>query len=127
MEKIREGKMSDRAARVIALAVKRKVINKGKEARNAQDIESKIDLLSQQVSALAALTLTGISVGGDGLLSKAGIVSGLFTEEIEEELLHLSPKSETKSSIYTDSKEPKKNTDKDLMKLYVERLSELHK
>ena len=127
MEKIREGKMSDRAARVIALAVKRKVINKGKEARNAQDIESKIDLLSQQVSALAALTLTGISVGGDGLLSKAGIVSGLFTEEIEEELLHLSPKSETKSSIYTDSKEPKKNTDEDLMKLYVEQLTELHK
>ena len=127
MEKIREGKMSDRAARLISLAVKRKVINKGKEARNAKDIESKIDLLSQQVSALAALTLTGISVGGDGLLSKAGIVSGLFTEEIELELLHLSPKSETKSSIYTDSKEPKKNTDEDLMKLYVERLSELHK
>ena len=127
MEKIREGKMSDRAARVIALAVKRKVINKGKEARNAQDIESKIDLLSQQVSALAALTLTGISVGGDGLLSKAGIVSGLFTEEIEEELLHLSPKSETKSSIYTDSKEPKKNTDEDLMKLYVNTLHQLNR
>ena len=126
MEKIREGKMSDRAARVIALAVKRKVINKGKEARNAQDIESKIDLLSQQVSALAALTLTGISVGGDGLLSKAGIVSGLFTEEIEEELLHLSPKSETKSSIYTDSKEPKKNTDEDLMNLYVNTLNQLN-
>ena len=126
MEKIREGKMSDRAARVIALAVKRKVINKGKEARNAQDIESKIDLLSQQVSALAALTLTGISVGGDGLLSKAGIVSGLFTEEIEEELLHLSPKSETKSSIYTDSKEPKKRTDEDLMKLYVNTLNQLN-
>ena len=127
MEKIEEGKMSDRAARVIALAVKRKVINKGKEARNAQDIESKIDLLSQQVSALAALTLTGISVGGDGLLSKAGIVSGLFTEEIEEELLHLSPKSETKSSIYTDSKEPKKNTDEDLMKLYVNTLHQLNR
>ena len=127
MEKIREGKMSDRAARVIALAVKRKVINKGKEARNAQDIESKIDLLSQQVSALAALTLTGISVGGDGLLSKAGIVSGLFTEEIEEELLHLSPKSETTSSIYTDSKEPKKNTDEDLMKLYVNTLHQLNR
>lgn len=126
MEKIREGKMSDRAARVIALAVKRKVINKGKEARNAQDIESKIDLLSQQVSALAALTLTGISVGGDGLLSKAGIVSGLFTEEIEKELLHLSPKSETKSSIYTDSKEPKKKTDEDLMKLYVNTLNQLN-
>ena len=126
MEKIEEGKMSDRAARVIALAVKRKVINKGKEARNAQDIESKIDLLSQQVSALAALTLTGISVGGDGLLSKAGIVSGLFTEEIKEELLHLSPKSETTSSIYTDSKEPKKNTDEDLMKLYVNTLNQLN-
>jgi hypothetical protein len=126
MDKIREGKMSDRAARLISLAVKRKVINKGKEARNAKDIESKINLLSQQVSALAALTLTGISVGGDGLLSKAGIVSGLFTEEIEEELLHLSPKSETTSSIYTDSKEPKKNTDEDLMKLYVNTLNQLN-
>ena len=126
MEKIREGKMSNRAARLISLAVKRKVINKGKEARNAQDIESKIDLLSQQVSALAALTLTGISVGGDGLLSKAGIVSGLFTEEIEEELLDPSPKSETTSSIYTDSKEPKENNE-NLMNLYVEQLNELHK
>ena len=126
MKEIEEGRMSERAARVIALAIKRKVINKGKEARNAQDIESKINLLSQQVSALAALTLTGISVGGDGLLSKAGIVSGLFTEEIEEELLHLSPKSETKSSIYTDSKEPKKNTDEDLMKLYVNTLNQLN-
>ena len=27
----------------------------------------------------------GISVGGDGLLSMAGIVSGLFTEELEKE------------------------------------------
>ena len=125
MEKIEEGKMSDRAARLISLAVKRKVINKGKEVRNAQDIESKIDLLSQQVSALAALTLTGISVGGDGLLSKAGIVSGLFTEEIELELLHLSPKSETKSSIYTDSKEPKEDNE-NLMKLYVNTLNQLN-
>ena len=125
MDKIEEGKMSDRAARLISLAVKRKVINKGKEVRNAQDIESKIDLLSQQVSALAALTLTGISVGGDGLLSKAGIVSGLFTEEIEEELLHLSPKSETKSSIYTDSKEPKEDNE-NLMNLYVNTLNQLN-
>ena len=126
MEKIREGKMSDRAARVIALAVKRKVINKGKEVRSTKDLEAKLDLLSQQVSALAALTLTGISVGGDGLLSKAGIVSGLFTEEIEEELLHLSPKSETKSSIYTDYKEPKEDNE-NLMNLYVNTLHHLNR
>ena len=54
-------------------------LNKGREVRSTQDPDKKLDLLSQQVSALAALTLVGISVGGDGLLSKGGILSGLFT------------------------------------------------
>ena len=94
MEKIAEGKMTDRAARVISLVVKRKVIKKGQEVRSAESLEEKVDLLSQQVSALAALTLVGISVGGDGLLSKAGIVSGLFTEEFEKELTGTPPKNE---------------------------------
>ena len=79
MKEIEEGKLSDAGARLIALAVKKKVINKGREVRLTDDLESKMDLLSQQVSALAALTLVGISVGGDGLLSKGGILSGLFT------------------------------------------------
>ena len=47
-------------------------------------MENKIDELSKQVSALSALVLLGISVGGDGLLSKAGVVSGLFTEDYED-------------------------------------------
>ena len=73
-----------------------------------------MDLLSQQVSALAALTLVGISVGGDGLLSKGGILSGLFTEDLEEEmeskLTTTSPtKSDSRNPIYRDSKEPEKN------------------
>ena len=79
MKEIEEGKLSDAAARILALAIKKKVINKGREVRSTQDSEKKLDLLSQQVSALAALTLVGISVGGDGLLSKGGILSGLFT------------------------------------------------
>ena len=79
MKEIEEGKLSDAAARILALAVKKKVINKGREVRSTQDSDKKLDLLSQQVSALAALTLVGISVGGDGLLSKGGILSGLFT------------------------------------------------
>ena len=69
----------------------------------------------------------GISVGGDGLLSKAGIVSGLFTEELEEELTDTPPKNENDILIYRDSNEPRKNTDQDLMNLYVEQLSELCK
>tara|TARA_A100001015_G_C14917198_1_gene682837 strand:+ start:854 stop:1111 length:258 start_codon:yes stop_codon:yes gene_type:complete len=73
----------------------------------------------------------GVSVGGDGLLSKAGIVSGLFTEEfekeLEEELTGTSPKNENDILIYRDSNEPRKNTDQDLMNLYVEQLSELCK
>ena len=69
----------------------------------------------------------GISVGGDGLLSKAGIVSGLFTEELEEELTDTPPKNENDILVYRDSNEPRKNTDQDLMNLYVEQLSELCK
>ena len=69
----------------------------------------------------------GISVGGDGLLSKAGIVSGLFTEELEKELTDTPPKNENDILIYRDSNEPRKNTDQDLMNLYVEQLSELHR
>ena len=69
----------------------------------------------------------GISVGGDGLLSKAGIVSGLFTEEFEKELTGTPPKNGNDILIYRDSNEPRKNTDQDLMNLYVEQLSELCK
>ena len=63
MEKIREGKMSDRAARVIALAVKRKVINKGKEARNAQDIESKISIKMKTIT-FKLIHICNLKMGG---------------------------------------------------------------
>ena len=114
MKEIEEGKLSDAAARILALAVKKKVIRKGREVRSTQDPDKKLDLLSQQISALAALTLVGISVGGDGLLSKGGILSGLFTEgleeEIESELTTTSPtKSVPRNPIYRDSKEPENN------------------
>ena len=121
MEKIEEGKLTDAAARIISLAIKKRVIGKGREVRSAGTLEEKVDLLSQQVSALAALTLVGISVGGDGLLSKAGIVSGLFTEDFD---LNPSPKIEEDFLSYKASK---KNDEKDLtpfMKNYVEALSQ---
>ena len=128
MKEIEEGKLSDAAARLIALAVKKKVINKGREVRSTQDSEKKLDLLSQQVSALAALTLVGISVGGDGLLSKGGILSGLFTEDFEEEMQSLLPnttsptKSAPRNPIYRDSKEPENNLTP-FMDAYVESIS----
>ena len=128
MKEIEEGKLSDAAARILALAIKKKVINKGREVRSTQDSEKKLDLLSQQVSALAALTLVGISVGGDGLLSKGGILSGLFTEDFEEEMQSLLPKttSPTKSAprnpIYRDSREPENNLTP-FMDAYVESIS----
>ena len=114
MKEIEEGKLTDVGARLIALAVKKKVINKGREVRSTQDPDKKMDLLSQQVSALAALTLVGISVGGDGLVSKGGILSGLFTEdfqkEMESKLTTTSPtKSAPRNPIYRDSKEPENN------------------
>ena len=125
MREIEEGKLSDAAARILALAVKKKVINKGREVRSTQDSEKKLDLLSQQVSALAALTLVGISVGGDGLLSKGGILSGLFTEDFEKEIesnltTNTSPtKSAPRNPIYRDSKEPENNLTP-FMDYYVE-------
>ena len=115
MKEIEEGELGDAAARLIALAVKKKVISKGREVRSTRDPDKKMDLLSQQVSTLAALTLVGISIGQDGLLSKGGILSGLFTEDFEEEMQSLLPKttSPTKSvprnPIYRDSKEPENN------------------
>ena len=115
MKEIEEGKLSDAAARILALAIKKKVVRKEREVRPTQYSEKKLDLLSQQVSALAALTLVGISVGGDGLLSKGGILSGLFTEDFEEEMQSLLPnttsptKSAPRNPIYRDSKEPENN------------------
>jgi len=124
METIEEGKLSDAAARIISLAIKKRVISKGREVRSAETLEEKMDLLSQQVSALAALTLVGISVGGNGLLSKTGIVSGLFMEEFEKELLDAPPKTEEDFLIYKTST---KDVEKDLtpfMKNYVNALSQ---
>ena len=115
MKEIEEGKLSDAGARLIALAVKKKVIRKGREVRSTQDPDKKMDLLSQQVSTLAALTLVGISIGQDGLLSKGGILSGLFTEDFQKEIesnltTNTSPtKSAPRNPIYRDSKEPENN------------------
>ena len=128
MREIEEGKLSDAAARILALAIKKKVIRKGREVRSTQDPDKKLDLLSQQISALAALTLVGISVGGDGLLSKGGILSGLFTEDFQKELESFLPKttSPTKSvprnPIYRDSREPENNLTP-FMDAYVESIS----
>ena len=83
MESVKEGRISDTGARILALAIKKKIRNLGGQIRNAESVEKKIDLMSKQNSALAALVLTGISVGGDGLLSKAGILSGMFIEDLE--------------------------------------------
>ena len=54
-------------------------------------------------------------------------MSGLFIEELEKELMDTPPKNENEILIYRDSNEPRKNTDQDLMNLYVEQLSELSK
>ena len=128
MKEIEEGKLSDAAARLIALAIKKRVINKGREVRSTQDPDKKLDLLSQQISALAALTLVGISVGGDGLLSKGGILSRLFTEDFQKEIesnLTTNPsptKSDPRNPIYRDSKEPENNLTP-FMDAYVESIS----
>ena len=74
-----EGKMSDAMIKGISLAVKRKVMVLGKKAQGEKDLEKKLDLISRQISATAAIALLAVSVSGDGVLSKAGMVSGLFS------------------------------------------------
>ena len=78
--------ISDSVARVTALAMKRRVISKSRIVRSTDELEKKIDELSKQVSALAGLVMLGISIGGNGLLSKSLIVSGLFTEEFFDDI-----------------------------------------
>ena len=78
--------ITDSVARATALAMKRRVISKSRIVRSADELEKKIDELSKQVSALAGLVMLGISIGGNGLLSKSLIVSGLFTEEFSDDI-----------------------------------------
>ncbi len=82
IENTEEG-FSDAMAKTTALVIKRKVIQKGKAVRSTTDLAAKIDLLSIQLSSIAALTLLSVAVSGDekSLLSRAGVVSGLFTED----------------------------------------------
>jgi len=77
--------ITDSVARATALAMKRRVISKSRIVRSTDELEKKIDELSKQVSALAGLVMLGISIGGNGLLSKSLIVSGLFTEEFSND------------------------------------------
>lgn len=65
--------------RGLALVLKRRVIVAGQRVRQEQKSEDKLDALSIQMSALAGLTLLSTSVSGDGILSKAAIVSGLMS------------------------------------------------
>ena len=84
-DSIDEG-LTDGMAKTTALVVKRKVIQKGKQVRSATDIGKKIDYLSIQLSSIAALTLLAVAVSGDekSILSKAAVVSGLFTEDFPD-------------------------------------------
>ena len=85
-DRIEEG-ITDAMAKTTALVVKRKVIQNGKKVRMTNDVGKKLDYLSIQLSSIASLTLLSVAVSGDekSLLSKAAIVSGLFTEEYPDD------------------------------------------
>ena len=107
--------ISDSVARATALAIKRRVISKGLSVRSSDDLEKKIEELSKQVSALAGLVMLGISIGGNGLLSKSLIVSGLFTEEFSDDIENQDTKMGTSFSDVLserDSKTEKKTSAK---------------
>lgn len=71
--------------RGLALVLKRRAIAAGSRVRKLEDLDQKIDALSKQISVIAGLALLATSVSGDGILSKASIVSGLLSHyEIEK-------------------------------------------
>jgi len=86
VDNLEEG-ITDAMAKTTALVVKRKVIQNGKKVRNTQDVSKKLDYLSIQLSSIASLTLLAVAVSGDekSLLSKAAVVSGLFTEDYPDD------------------------------------------
>ena len=107
--------ISDSVARATALAMKRRVISKSRIVRSTDELEKKIDELSKQVSALAGLVMLGISIGGNGLLSKSLIVSGLFTEEFSDDIENQNTRIKTSFSDALperDSKTEKKTSAK---------------
>ena len=107
--------ISDSVARATALAMKRRVISKSRNVRSTDELEKKIDELSRQVSALAGLVMLGISIGGNGQLSKSLIVSGLFTEEFSDDIENQDTRIKTSFSdalTERDSKKEKKTSAK---------------
>jgi hypothetical protein len=84
-DQIEEG-FSDAMAKTTALALKRKVIVKGKQVRSATDVAKKIDYISIQLSTVAAMALLAVAMSGDqkSILSRAGVVSGLFSEDFPD-------------------------------------------
>ena len=107
--------ISDSVARATALAMKSRVISKSRIVRSTDELEKKLDELSKQVSALAGLVMLGISIGGDGLLSKSLIVSGLFTEEFYDDIENQDTRMKTSfCDVLTerDSKTEKKTSAK---------------
>ena len=81
-DQLEEG-FSDAMAKTTALALKRKVIVKGKQVRSAVEVADKIDKLSIQLSSIAAMCLLAVAMSGDekSILSRAGVISGLFSED----------------------------------------------
>ena len=84
-DQLEEG-FSDAMAKTTALALKRKVIVKGKQVRSATDVADKIDKLSIQLSSIAAMCLLAVAMSGDekSILSRAGVISGLFSEDLPD-------------------------------------------
>lgn len=71
-------------SRALALRLKSVVVKRGRSVRTSVDIEEKLDIMSKQIAAVAGLVLLAVGVSGSGILSKASIVSGIFTEDKNE-------------------------------------------
>ena len=83
---LKEG-MTSNVAKMISLAVKRKIVNYGNQVEGTKDIGMKLDFISKQIAGVAALELLNISTAFDkSILSKGMIVSALLEDFDSEEV-----------------------------------------
>jgi len=80
---IEEG-LTQSITRALALRLKSVVVKRGRNVRTSVDLEEKLDIMSKQIAAVAGLVLLSVGVSSSGILSKASIVSGIFTEGKDE-------------------------------------------
>jgi hypothetical protein len=83
-EPLDEG-MTSNVAKMIAIGLKKRCISLGNQVESATDVGEKINNLSKQLNAVAAIALVAVSMSDEGLLSKGMILTSLLSSNEPDE------------------------------------------